>query len=286
MSPVARFGKKRSTMWTGYKVHLTETCDEDQPHLITHVATTPAPKTDEAMTEVIQTELHQADLTPQQHLLDTGYVTSQVLVNSQKCFGIEVIGPPPVDVKWQANAKEGFDISQFFVDWEQKCVVCPASERRAPVGHLHSTVVVIKCSRSSSRSKIAALAPVGASVFIQRSQINDEPLPYVHKNNTRPYRRLGASNEHQILHDNMRGAWVSKPRSRRVSGPLACAARGILARQKPISSILGLLWLSIWFASLPGWMASRWLPRASLPMNGCITLRSGFTSSVYFAEDP
>jgi transposase len=127
--PDARFGKKRSTMWTGYKIHLTETCDADQPHLITHVATTPAPKTDEAMTQAIQAELHQADLSPQQHLLDTGYVTSQVLVNSRKQFGIEVVGPVPADVKWQAHAQEGFDISQFVVDWEQKLVICPQGKR-------------------------------------------------------------------------------------------------------------------------------------------------------------
>jgi transposase-like protein DUF772 len=29
----ARYSKKRSTTWVGYKVHLTETCDEDAPHL-------------------------------------------------------------------------------------------------------------------------------------------------------------------------------------------------------------------------------------------------------------
>ncbi len=40
--PEAHLGKKRSTMWTGYKIHLSETCDENLPHLITHVATTPA----------------------------------------------------------------------------------------------------------------------------------------------------------------------------------------------------------------------------------------------------
>jgi transposase len=42
--PEALLGKKRSTLWTGYKVHLTETCEQTFPHLITHVATTPAPK--------------------------------------------------------------------------------------------------------------------------------------------------------------------------------------------------------------------------------------------------
>ena len=35
--PEARMSIKRSTLWTGYKVHLTETCDEDLPHLILHV---------------------------------------------------------------------------------------------------------------------------------------------------------------------------------------------------------------------------------------------------------
>jgi len=29
-------------------VHLTETCDDDQPHLITHVETTPATTPDSA----------------------------------------------------------------------------------------------------------------------------------------------------------------------------------------------------------------------------------------------
>ena len=38
----ARFGIKRTTTWTGYKVHLTETCEEDHPNLITNVATTVA----------------------------------------------------------------------------------------------------------------------------------------------------------------------------------------------------------------------------------------------------
>jgi hypothetical protein len=31
---------KRDTAWSGYRVHLTETCDEDLPHLVVHVATT------------------------------------------------------------------------------------------------------------------------------------------------------------------------------------------------------------------------------------------------------
>jgi transposase len=43
----ARYGKKRTTLWVGYKVHFSQTCDEDAPQLITHVETTQAPVSDE-----------------------------------------------------------------------------------------------------------------------------------------------------------------------------------------------------------------------------------------------
>ncbi|GAC1350995.1 MAG: hypothetical protein NVSMB27_38870 [Ktedonobacteraceae bacterium] len=121
----ARYGKKRETRWTGYKVHVTETCEKDSPHLITHVATTAATTTDEAMTETIHADLQQTDLTPRQHLLDSGYITAPILVTSQRQYGIEVIGPARGDVKWQANTDQGIDVSQFRIDWDQQQVTCP-----------------------------------------------------------------------------------------------------------------------------------------------------------------
>lgn len=44
--PDAKRGNKRTTIWIGYKVHLSETCDEDTPHIITHVETTPTSSKD------------------------------------------------------------------------------------------------------------------------------------------------------------------------------------------------------------------------------------------------
>jgi transposase len=123
--PEARLGKKRSTLWTGYKVHLTETCEQTLPHLITHVATTPAPRTDEAMTEVIQEELSQAELSPGEHFVDAGYGSARVLVNSEARFGMEVVGPVSVDTQWQAHCPSGIDASQFVLDWERKRAICP-----------------------------------------------------------------------------------------------------------------------------------------------------------------
>ncbi len=42
----ARLSKKRESIRVGYKVHLTETHDDDKPHLITHVETTLATEPD------------------------------------------------------------------------------------------------------------------------------------------------------------------------------------------------------------------------------------------------
>jgi transposase len=124
----ARYGKKYSTRWTGYKVHLTETCEADQPHLLIHVATTPAPESDVSMTEVIQADLQEAQMLPSQHLLDTGYSNADVLAKSQQRFGIEVISPTHPDVKWQANTDQGIDASQFAIDWEHKQATCPQGQ--------------------------------------------------------------------------------------------------------------------------------------------------------------
>lgn len=123
--PEARFRKKRSTMWTGYTVHFTEICDDERPHFITHVATTPASTTDDAMTECIHQDLQKQELLPQHHLLDSGYITAHLLATSSPQFGVELIGPSKVDVRWQANTPQGVDNSQFQIDWERKLAVCP-----------------------------------------------------------------------------------------------------------------------------------------------------------------
>ena len=36
----ARYAKKFTTSWIGYKVHITETCDRDMPYIITYIYTT------------------------------------------------------------------------------------------------------------------------------------------------------------------------------------------------------------------------------------------------------
>ncbi len=127
--PDARFGNKHSTTWSGYKAHLTETCDEDRPHLVVHVETTPAPVSDVAMTAPVHDALRAKDLLPEVHLVDAGYVDADLLVDAKAEHGIELIGPVRPDTSWQAKAGEGYDISAFQIDWDAQAVTCPQGHK-------------------------------------------------------------------------------------------------------------------------------------------------------------
>jgi len=124
----ARFSVKRQTVWLGYKAHLTETCEEDRPNLITHVETTPGTVQDEKMTDSIHQALACKDLLPKEHLLDRGYVNTNVLINSRDKHSVEVIGPIKMDTTWQTQAGKGFGVSSFIIDWEQRKVTCPQGQ--------------------------------------------------------------------------------------------------------------------------------------------------------------
>jgi transposase len=121
----ARYSKKRSTTWCGYKVHLTETCEDDLPQVITNVETTPSTTQDVSVTETIHEHLEEKELLPEDHLVDAGYVDAGNLAESESDYGVNLLGPTRPDSSWQAKAGEGFDISSFVVDWEQEQVTCP-----------------------------------------------------------------------------------------------------------------------------------------------------------------
>src|SRR5215211_501883 len=127
--PEARYSTKREVEWVGYKVHLTETCETDTPHLIVNVETTPATTPDDHMVESVHASLAEHGLLPAEHLVDKGYTDSQVLVESQRTYGVTLIGPVADDLSWQARTGTGFDKSQFVVDWEHHVVTCPMGKQ-------------------------------------------------------------------------------------------------------------------------------------------------------------
>jgi transposase len=88
------------------------------------VHTTVATTQDVSCTEDIHQRLQGKDLLPQVHLVDTGYVDAELLVNSQQAYGVALLGPPRTDNSWQAR-EGGYDLSRFLVDWERERVTCP-----------------------------------------------------------------------------------------------------------------------------------------------------------------
>lgn len=120
----ARWSTKRSTEWTGYKVHLTETCDADAPRLITQVETTAATLTDLDALNAVHADLEAKGLTPGEHYLDAGYVTSEVIARGAG-QGIDIVGPVSLDTSWQAKAGRGYDRAGFTVDWDARTSTCP-----------------------------------------------------------------------------------------------------------------------------------------------------------------
>ncbi len=121
----ARAGNKRTQTWMGYKVHLSETCDQDAPHLITYIETKPATTKDHEVTENVHQSLEKIELLPENHLADAGYVDAQLLVDSQQKYQLDLVAPVPKNCQWQALAGKGFSSADFDIDWKQEQVRCP-----------------------------------------------------------------------------------------------------------------------------------------------------------------
>jgi len=152
----ATSGRKLTTWWVGYKVHLTESCDEDLPRLITHVETSRAGNGDVDVTPVIHRALKQKDLLPKEHLTDTNYAEAKQFVQSHQQYNIDLIAPTRADHKWQAKAKQGFDASSFLIDWQAHKATCPAGRDSlswTPARDRYDNQVIkIKCSIKDCRS--------------------------------------------------------------------------------------------------------------------------------------
>ena len=158
----ARWGVKRDTFWLGYKLHVTETCDDPPPctcrpepaappavagdgapghdtgcasrafpNLITHVATTDATVTDNQMTDDIHAGLAGQNLAPGRHYLDSGYLSAAVVVSALTTWGVALIGPLLADTSAQARAGHGYARAGFTVDYGTQTVTCPHGKTSA-----------------------------------------------------------------------------------------------------------------------------------------------------------
>jgi len=196
----ARTGKKRETAWLGYKVHLTETCalettEQAQepvlPQLITDVQTTVANVQDVEMTQVIQEDLAQHDLVPDEQIVDTGYVDAELLVSSQQNYGIRLLGPVLSDNSWQAKADKGFDVAHFQLDWQAELASCPQGQSSARWSLAGERIEVVfarevcaacplrkDCTKSATTGRVLHLRPQAAHEALQARRYEQETPPF------------------------------------------------------------------------------------------------------------
>ena len=236
--PEARYSTKREVEWVGYKVHLTETCEADTPHLIVNVETTPATTPDDHMVKRVHASLEPRDLLPTEHLVDKGYTDSQVLVESQRTYGVTLIGPVADDPSWQARAGTGFDKSQFLVDWDRQVVTCPMGKQS--ISWLPNTYPKngmtweVRFAR-----KDCTPCPTGRNVpGPRRSHASWDSRRVSSMRRCKP---PGNGRRPKRSASSMRLGQASRAPTRRASAGVASGKRAILGSPRPICSIWRLL---------------------------------------------
>ena len=127
--PDAHYADKGTKQWIGYKVHVAENIDPEQPikkkgepaeHFITEILTTEAAQDEMAgLTETLRREQEHHEITPQAMYTDAGYVTEHTLTQAEQ-NGMELLGPTRPDPHKGAYNTEG-----FHVDIAKRQAVCP-----------------------------------------------------------------------------------------------------------------------------------------------------------------
>lgn len=186
--PEVRASKKRDEYWMGYKVHLTETCEADAPHLITHVQTMTATTQDDQALLPIHTALQHQALLPAQHIVDAGYTNAAVLATSQHHFGVDLVGKVSVENGWQARTPDAFPASAFHIDFAAQVVTCPAGQhsntwtlgndgRGQPIIRTHFPRQVClacpwraRCTRHQTRGRCVGFRPQPQHEALQRAR--------------------------------------------------------------------------------------------------------------------
>lgn len=125
----ARYARRgQVTRWTGFLAHVTETCSDDGPNVITDVATMSATSPDTAALPAIHTRLEHRGLRPAQHLVDGGYTSLVHLEQAERQHRITVVGPLPGNPTRQHRQGEGFARDDFRIDFDRQEVTCPQGQ--------------------------------------------------------------------------------------------------------------------------------------------------------------
>ena len=201
--PEAEFGKKNIFTWTGYKVFITETCDADKPRIISNVTTTGANTSDVTQTVGIHAALKVKRLLPAVHLVDGGFVDTNLLLNSTKDYSVELVGPVRRDRAWQSKEPEAYDISRFTILWDAETMTCPQGKQSSswtlsqpPKGDARIAVKFRYadctycetrdlCTRSKKGAKAFTLKPREAYETLEKARVEQQQLEWRERYKTR-----------------------------------------------------------------------------------------------------
>jgi transposase len=226
-----RYSTKGDLSWTGYKVHLSESCDDQLPRIITNVHPTAATTQDLSCTDLIHKQMQANNLFPSRHLVDTGYMDAELVAESSRRYGTELFGPMRLNPSWQARAG-GIDAAQFQIDWDNQKACCPMGKQSA-YWHEYQTkeyarsVIKIKfkpqdCAGCTSRTKCVRSEKAARSLQIPSREM------YQALEQTRKKMAIDAGrNEYKKAPE-------SKARFHRESGAERSADRDTVDLRKPI----------------------------------------------------
>ena len=127
--PHAHYADKGSKQWIGYKVHVIESVDCEEPakvkaepgeHFITEILTTEAAQDEmTGLTESLKRQQEHHEIKPAAVYADGGYVTESTLSQAES-HAMELLGPTRPDPH-----KGPYNADGFVVDIENEQAVCP-----------------------------------------------------------------------------------------------------------------------------------------------------------------
>ena len=138
--PDAHYADKGTKQWIGYKVHVVESVDPEEPakikaepgeHFITEILTTEAAQDEMAgLAEALKRQQAHHEMKPEAMYADAGYVTQSTLAQAEG-NAMELLGPTRPDPH-----KGAYNADGFVVDVENQRAVCPQGKTSTQCSHI------------------------------------------------------------------------------------------------------------------------------------------------------
>ncbi len=171
---------------------------------------------------------------PATHIVDTGFLDAELLVESQDHYGVDLLGPTRLDYHWQAREGAGFDAQHFPIDWDRQHATCPAGKTSTgwtpAVDNRGNPVIKVKFSTKDCRRCDQIAHCIRSTKRYPRRTLTIRPQPQ--------YQALQAARQREAterFRRSMRAAPGSKAPFHEGYGAHACDAPAISAWRGCIS---------------------------------------------------